>query len=244
MAETLRAKLRRAANAALEPFGLHLLRADRAFTMDGLLARAAARGSHPGTWFDIGASDGSWSLRAQRYFPKACFVLFEPLAERQPVLEDLRARHGFDLVAAVAGARSGSVEFSVDDDLDGSGVAQEGAKHTRKVPVVTIDEIVQSRALPGPFALKLDTHGYEREVLTGAERTLAKTQLLVIEAYAFTLRPGSMQFHELCAWLGDRGFRCCDLADPMRRADGALWQMDLAFAPANSPLFASNDFAQ
>ena len=34
------------------------------------------------------------------------------------------------------------------------------------------------------------------------------------------------------------------LADPMRRpGDGALWQMDLAFAPAGSPLFASNRYA-
>jgi hypothetical protein len=81
-------------------------------------------------------------------------------------------------------------------------------------------------------------------VLTGATQILAQTGLLIIEAYNFTLSPDCLRFHELCAWLEPRGFRCCDLADPMRRpGDGVLWQMDLAFAPASNPIFASNRYA-
>jgi hypothetical protein len=81
-------------------------------------------------------------------------------------------------------------------------------------------------------------------VLEGASAVLQRTELLIIEAYNFTLTPGCLRFHELCAWLESRGFRCCDLADPMRRpADGALWQMDLAFAPSSSPLFGNNHYA-
>jgi hypothetical protein len=77
----------------------------------------------------------------------------------------------------------------------------------------------------------------------GAGDLLDRTELLVIESYNFQLTPGCLRFHELCAWLEARGFRCCDLADPMRRPrDGALWQVDLAFAPATSPLFSSNRY--
>jgi hypothetical protein len=131
----------------------------------------------------------------------------------------------------------------VEGDLDGSGVAAAGAARTRSVPVETVDRAIAARGLPGPYGLKLDTHGYEVPVLEGAVATLQQASLLVIEAYNFTLAPGSLRFPELCAWLEARGFRCCDLADPMRRPrDGALWQMDLAFAPAGSPLFDSNDY--
>jgi FkbM family methyltransferase len=243
MAESIPARVRRAANQLLHRFGLHLARRERAFDMDGLLARAAGRRTDIATWIDVGASDGSWSVGAQRHFPDAKFLLFEPLAERQAVLGSLHARHGFEIVAAAAGARAGKISFRIDPELDGSGVAAPGSGQARTVPVEAIDDVVAARAMPGAFALKLDTHGHELAVLEGATHTLPATNLLIIEAYNFTLVPGCLRFHELCTWLEARGFRCCDLADPMRRpGDGALWQMDLAFAPANSPLFASNRY--
>ncbi len=243
MAETFRSHLQRIANAILAPMGLHLMRHDRAFVMSGLLARARARGVAPATVIDIGASDGIWSLRALSCFPTAKFLLFEPLSERQAALAQLQKTHGFDFVAAAAGANAGSVSFVVDSALDGSGVAGPGDTATRTVPVETIDAVVAARNLSGPYCLKLDTHGYEVAVLDGATDVLRQTHLLVIEAYNFTLTPGCLRFHELCAWLETRGFRCCDLADPMRRPkDGALWQVDLAFAPATSRFFVSNRY--
>jgi hypothetical protein len=122
MAESLRARLQKVANAVLRPAGLHLARADRIFDMSGLLARAAARGLRPGTIIDVGASDGIWSLRAHNHFPASQFLLFEPLQERQAVLTRLREKHGFHIVSSVAGARSGMVSFAIDPGLDGSGV--------------------------------------------------------------------------------------------------------------------------
>jgi len=244
MAESWKQKLSRGANRVLNPLGLHLLRRERAFEMDGLLARAAARGTEVRTWIDVGASDGIWSLGAHRHFPQSRFLLFEPLAEHQAALAALRNSHGFDSIAAAAGREPGSISFFVDHLLDGSGVAVPGAVDTRTVPVETIDRAISARGLAGPFAIKLDTHGHEIPVLEGAAATLAHASLLVIEAYNFPLTPDSLRFHELCAWLEARGFRCCDLADPMRRpSDGTLWQMDLAFAPATSPLFALNRYA-
>jgi FkbM family methyltransferase len=243
MAESFKVRTRRALNLLLQPLSLHLARRERVFEMEGLLARAAARGIAIGTWIDVGASDGSWSRRARRHFPAAHFLLFEPLAERQAELAALRRTHGFDSIAAAAGASAGTIEFAIDPALDGSAVAAPGDPATRTVPVETIDRAIAARNLAGPYGLKLDTHGHEVPVLEGAAHVLARASLLVIEAYNFPIVPGCLRFFELCAWLEARGFRCCDLADPMRRpSDGALWQMDLAFAPAASPIFASNRY--
>lgn len=243
MAKHFKPAVRRAINRLLQPLGLHLVRRERAFEMESLLARAAIHQSKVATWIDVGASDGSWSLLARQHFPQAEFLLFEPLAERQPVLDKLRAKHGFEIAPAAAGATAGRTEFTIDPKLDGSGVAAPGAASTRSVPIETIDQVVAARRLPGPFGIKLDTHGYEVPVLSGATSVLSQTNLLIIEAYNFTLMPGCLRFHELCAWLEERNFRCCDLADPMRRPhDGALWQMDLAFAPISHPMFASDRY--
>ena len=243
MAESRKARLRRGVNRLLHPLGLHLLRRDRVFEMEGVLARAAKRGVPVRTVIDVGASDGSWSLLAKNHFPNARFLLFEPLAERREALEALRRRLGFDCVAAAAGAQRGKIAFAVDPGLDGSSVVTTGAAGARTVPVETVDTAVAERQLPGPFCLKLDTHGYELPILEGAATVLTQTSLLIIEAYNFRLGPEAPRFHELCAWLEPRGFRCCDLADPMRRPkDGVLWQMDLVFAPATSPVFASDRY--
>ncbi|MCW5549966.1 MAG: FkbM family methyltransferase [Opitutaceae bacterium] len=243
MAETLRSRVQQTVNRLLHPLGLHLARRDRVFNMSGLLTRAKLRGLAPATVIDVGASDGIWSLRARRHFPAAQFLLFEPLAERQPALQQLQKRHGFAIEPAVAGAAAGQAAFNVDPALDGSGVATAGTAGTRTVPQTTVDHAVDARNLRGPYMLKLDTHGYEIPVLDGATRVIAETELLIIEAYNFTLTPDCLRFHELCAWLESRGFRCCDLADPMRRpGDGVLWQMDLAFAPKDHPMFATNGY--
>ncbi len=238
MAETIAQRTARLANRILHPLGLHVLRRERAFDMEGLLARTARRGIQIATWIDVGASDGSWSRRAHRHFRSAAFILFEPLAERQAALAALRRRYGFAIVAAAAGAAEGTIGFSVDSQLDGSSVAGSSTPGTRQVPVTTISAAVGANRVPGPYGIKLDTHGFELPIMAGAAAILAQTNFLIIEAYNFKLTDGSLRFHELCAWLEARGFRCCDLADPMRRpGDGALWQMDLAFARADHPMF-------
>lgn len=243
MAESWKQRLRRGANRLLQPLGLHLARHDRAFEMEGLLARAAARGLDIATWIDVGASDGIWSLQARRHFPTSRFLLFEPLAEHQAALAALHARHGFAVASAAAGRAPGEIVFAIDPHLDGSGVAGPDATAVRTVPVETIDRALATHGLAGPYGIKLDTHGHELAVLEGAAHALASTVLLVIEAYNFALTPECLRFHELCAWLEGRGFRCCDLADPMRRPrDGALWQMDLAFIRSDHPLFRASTY--
>ncbi len=67
--------------------------------------------------------------------------------------------------------------------------------------MTTVDTEVERLGLRPPHLLKLDTHGFEREIFIGAEKALATSSLLVVEAYNFELRPGAMRFHELCAFL-------------------------------------------
>jgi hypothetical protein len=93
-----------------------------------------------------------------------------------------------------------------------------------------------------PIATVIDT-GASDGRWSEAVMVLKQTQLIVVEAYNFTLVGGCLRFHELCAFLEERGFRCLDLFDVMHRpGDGVLWQMDLIFAPAGRAEFGNNSF--
>jgi len=157
--------------------------------------------------------------------------MVEPLRERTAELKALCAEVGrAELVSAVAGRSRGEARFRVAPDLDGSGVATGPGETGRTVPVTTLDEEAAERGLKGPYFIKLDTHGFEVPILEGAIKILGETAGLVIEAYNFRLTPECLRFHELCAWMNERGFRVADLLDPLRRpADEVLWQMDLVF---------------
>ena len=229
--------------AMLAPLGLKLVRtggpATRA-TMDAAMRALARRGHAFRTVADIGASTGIWSERLMRHFPDCRYLLVEALAAHEPALRAFCARHAnAQYVLAAAGERPGKVFFETSDDPFGGVASTTPGAGRIEVPVVTLDAELAARNLPGPYLLKLDTHGFELPILKGGAATLAKTEVIVMECYNFRISPECLTFPEMCAWLGERGFRCIDLVEPLHRPhDGAFWQMDLVFARADRPEFA------
>ena len=214
-------------------------------TLDAALGRCQRRDVRIGTLIDVGASNGSWSLKARRYFPEMNCLMIEAQQEHEPSLARLKNHdRSFDYVIAAAGDIDGSVHFQEGDLFGGVAVKEASGSGYRQVPMVAVDSLVRSRRLQSPFMLKLDTHGFEVPILEGARETLANTALLVVEVYNFRLAPESLRFHEMCAYLENCGFRCIDICDPLfRHKDGALWQMDLFFAPSDSAGFLSNSYS-
>ncbi|MEM7665443.1 MAG: FkbM family methyltransferase [Pseudomonadota bacterium] len=239
-------KILRAANKLIAPTGAQLYRAgiDMESALGWLAQRNNARDHDIASILDLGAAKGDWSRLALDLFPKAHIVGVDPLKEREPYLERLKSESDrFDYVLAVAGEDDGgTVELAVTDDLDGSSVhGSEG--ETRTVPVHSVDAIAQMKGLSGPYFLKFDTHGFEMPILRSAEKVLAETQYVVMEAYNFRHTPETLLFHEMIAYMAAKGFRVSHLVDVMNRpSDGALWQVDLMFARDDDPVFASNTF--
>lgn len=208
------------------------------------LGRCRQRTPQIGTLIDVGASNGSWSLLARRLFPEMSCFMIEAQVEHEPALKKLRSGDdSFDYIIAAAGDSGGSVHFQEGDLFGGAAAHNPDGAGFRLVPMVAIDTLVKERGLEPPFLLKLDTHGFEVPILEGARETLASTSLLVVETYNFQLTPECLRFHEICAYLEDRGFRCVDICDPLFRKDGVLWQMDLFFMPALNTEFTSNSYA-
>jgi FkbM family methyltransferase len=238
----MKKKLLSVANALLSPFGAQIYR--KGFDMESVLRRLGVTAPEICTIVDLGAARGVWSRMALDLFPNAQVIGVDPLREREPYLKRLKDGNSrYDYVLAVAGAEDGgTVELAVTGDLDGSTVhGSDGEK--RQVPVHSVDAMLKRKGLKGPYFLKFDTHGFEKPILDGAVATLAHTHYVVMETYNFRHTPETLLFHEMIALMEGKGFRVFNLVEPMQRpTDDALWQVDLFFARADNPVFASSQF--
>lgn len=219
--------------------------APRPISMLAGLYRAAQRGIPVRTVIDIGASNGCWTELARQCYPGADYFLIEAQPTHERALRELkRGNANVDYALVAAGDRNGEIYFDASDPFGGLAMDAPSGVNCITVPVRTVDSLVAERRLAPPFLMKLDTHGFEVPIFVGAGQTLGATELIIVEAYNFTLTPGCLRFHELCAYLEQRGFRCIDMCDVSRRPkDQCLWQMDLFFARGSRPEFQSSAYA-
>ena len=218
--------------------------------MRAFLEDLAARGLTPRHVLDIGAHRGAWSRLAAEVFQQARFTLIEPQHEMGADLDAFCTdQPGSRWVQAGAGPEPGELELAVWDDLAGSSFAVTGqeadewGKERRSVPVVTIDSVLRDDAESEnpPELAKLDVQGFELEVLRGAETLFGKTELFILEVSLFKFADNVPPVHEVVSFMAERGYWVYDLCGYLRRPfDGALGQVDLAFAREAGVLRNSN----
>lgn len=210
-------------------------------SLGGALARLGRRGANLfRTVIDVGASDGRWSSELMRRYPSADYLLIEAQPVHEPKLKEFCARHGnARYVLAAAGPEEGEIYFDAEDPFGGVASHTPVERYGIRVSMTTVDTQVERHALAPPYLVKLDTHGFEVPILRGAAHVLTQTSVLIIECYNFRIAPECLLFHEMCQYLGERGFRCIDMFDLLYRPyDEAFWQMDMVFMRSDRAEFA------
>jgi FkbM family methyltransferase len=242
MLKLLPKPLRRMARRWIEERGF-VLSSDASVNLHTVMGRRRPQPIE--TVIDVGASDGRWSQEMMKYYPSARYLLVEAQrATHEAMLSNFQARHRNVICEmCAAGNRRGEINFDASDPFGGQASSSAYAKDNVVVPMETVDGLVRKHGLEAPILLKLDTHGFEVPIFEGATETLANCAMLIVEAYNFTLCPGSLRFHELCTYLGERDFRCVDMFDIMMRPkDQTLWQMDMVFLPVRAPEFQTAEY--
>lgn len=144
----------------------------------------------PDVVFDVGVDTGTPFL--YQAFPEAHFVLIDPRAEAEKTLKSPDAPTKASFHQFALGAQTGEMTLHIPFSDKGEHGAMASLRQrqgyladkiewieTRQVPVERLDTVAAD--YPGRVGLKIDTEGFEGEVLAGAAETLARCDFVIIE---------------------------------------------------------------
>jgi FkbM family methyltransferase len=212
--------------------------------LDHALQRLQGHKIEIASLIDVGASNGSWSKTFARYFPGRHHLLIDANEVHVPELtKACQENANWHYMVAAVGGKNEELYFDASDPLGGHLSKHIHTENYRPYTSTTIDDLLAKQPLPGPFMIKLDTHGVEIPILDGSASALKQTNALVIETYNFSFSEPAVPFWELCRHLFELGFRPLDAFDLLyREVDNAFWQFDLLFVRKDLPLFQDMRF--
>ena len=76
--------------------------------------------------------------------------------------------------------------------------------HTEEVPIFTLDQVAER--ISGNIFLKVDTQGYERQVMEGGRKTISRTLGILMELPVIHTYQGEWHFHEGLKYMFELGF--------------------------------------
>jgi FkbM family methyltransferase len=214
--------------------------------MTFFLEDVEARGFRPQVVFDVGAHVGHWSEKLLQVFPDATCYLFEPNADVANQLDRFCRHHPkCEWFQCGLGSTVGELTLTLWPNA-GEGTSFLPAKNERlsnagiqrSVPVKTLDSMMKTKQIPAPDLIKVDTEGYELEVLKGGQLALCSAELVVLEVSLYERLPKMPIFHEVVAFMTGLGFVLYDIPGFHRRHDtaGVLVACDLCFIRETSKL--------
>ena len=211
--------------------GFELRRVDRLGAHPLADARTILAEARP-VVFDVGANVGQTIARVRHFMPGATIHSFEP---SESTFEELRERYGDDplihLNRVALGARreerklfeNVSSEMTSFLPLGEHGWGSVAA--TTLVPVETLDDYCRRAGVARIDLLKLDTQGFELEVLRGGSQTLAagRVTLLLAEVFFAAVYERVPSFCEVQQVLSEHGFALVSIYDLHHIGQRAGW---------------------
>jgi FkbM family methyltransferase len=202
------------------------------------VATIVSRGFAPSLIVDVGAAKGKWTAEFLQLFPKASFIMIDPLLENQSTLLELcKSRPRITTWFGLAGAVDGKAELFICGDQSSVFPGSEFSGDSINAPMARLDSLVKLDQTDGTIFLKIDAQGAELIVLEGARGVLSHCDAILLELTVTPLYPNAPLAAEVIAWLSDAGFVMFDICSYAQRPrDGLLSQFDALFVRRDSGL--------
>jgi len=194
------------------------------------------------TVLDVGANKGQYGkyLRIGGY--RNQIISFEPLNDAFVKLEELSRKDKFWQVHQMAlGDFDGTSEINISGNSVSSSFRNINATHIESAPaskyigkqeieVHKLDTIYKDFRLENKkIFMKIDTQGFEKNVLSGANESLKNIDMLQLEMSVQPLYDGEDLYYQLSEFLYQKGYRLIKLVRGLTKDNGELLQFDGVF---------------
>jgi FkbM family methyltransferase len=224
--------LQNLAKRAFRGVGLEVQYLKRAVTEEAIL-RNVLRITDPVAILDVGANVGQYARSARQLGFRGRIVSFEPLSKAHVALQAAAGQDRDWIVAprAALGRARGSATLNISQNtvsssllpLQSRGVVAAPASRyvgSEEVSVHRLDELAPPLVpTTGSLMLKIDTQGYEMEVLGGASGLLERIAALQVELSLVQLYAGSPSLGGMLCYIDELGFEPFGLAAGFKDPD-------------------------
>ena len=194
------------------------------------------------TVLDVGANVGQYAALTRNAGYDGQIISCEPLGGAFAELSRRAARDDrWTALNTAVGASSGTATINVSENSFSSSIRDMTDTHlrtapqsrvigTETVPVTTVTDLVSTHRLdPGRTLLKVDTQGFEDEVLRGAGDLIGQVAAIQLELSFVELYEGQQLFDDLVAGMSRAGYRIQQLQPGISDATGRMLQVDGLF---------------
>lgn len=188
---------------------------------------------------DVGAADGGFARELRSFGYSGDIVSFEPRREAHSTLAAGAAADPRWSTRAVAlGSEPGRAHINVASNQTSSSLLPLGREHvaaapqvayvgTEEIDVSTLDaEALDLVAGHRATVLKVDTQGFERQVLHGGPGVVETIVGLQLELSFTPMYDGGMLVDEAISWAYERGFTLVVVEQGFASPDGRVLQAD------------------
>lgn len=173
----------------------------------------------PATVFDVGANKGQFRdfLRLEVDYT-GDILSFEPIPELAEALaERAKTDAHWKVFPCALGAEPSTLELNVSDSTDFSSFLKvsrdtqalfpgASSQRTVQVPVQTLADFIKGNGPDAPYFLKLDTQGFDMEVINGGLSVIQDCAAVLCEVSVIPLYEGQPTWREMISHLEAIGF--------------------------------------
>jgi FkbM family methyltransferase len=199
-----------------------------------------------GVVFDVGANDGGYGRELRQFGYEGRIISFEPLAAAYEELEKNTQRDPrWTSIKLALGEETKRAKLNVAANSTSSSFLPMRTEHlsaapysaflgTEDVEVARLDDVFESHTGTAIPFLKMDTQGFERQVLAGGPRALSAMQGVQLEMSLVPLYDGAWIFSDALEFLTEAGLELVSLEPGFSHPEtGRLLQVDGLFMRPN-----------